>query len=437
VIKAVLVIGSGYSERIGENRRMKSRAALVAFIAGLAYVFAIMQRSSLGVAAILATSRFHTNASQLGALSVVQLALYAGMQIPVGILLDRFGPKKLLIVGSLAMAGGQAVLATASDLGLALVGRGLVGFGDAFTFITMIRLVNAWYTGSRAARIQQLLSNFGQLGQVISAVPFAALLGVAGWTPAFGILSGASLGLAVLVLAFVSDAPQGSTHQRHANIKSVLAGLAQSLKLPAVRLGFWTHFAAQSAGTVFILAWGVPYVVSGLGYSHALASSFLLIFVGMSVCYGPFVGWFCAKFPQWRVRLVSASVASVLFAVVLQIVYPGVMPAWLLAGLLVLVATGGPTSMIAFDFSRAHVARESLGAANGFINVGGFIASLTMMALIGFGIDIQQKLDCSNSACGLLFSLEHFRVAFIAEISVVGFGLVMLLRARNRLAKAE
>ena len=85
----------------------------------------------MGVATLIASERFDTNAQQLATLAVFQLVVYAGMQIPVGILLDRFGAKRLLIVGALIMATGSFTVALASNLGTAIFGRMLVGMGIA------------------------------------------------------------------------------------------------------------------------------------------------------------------------------------------------------------------------------------------------------------------------------------------------------------------
>jgi len=221
---------------------VKKRPILIATIAAAAYIVTVLQRGSLGVAALLATERFHTTASQLAALSVIQLIFYAGMQVPVGILLDRFGAKAMLLVGSLAIAAGQCVLANALDLGAALTGRALVGFGDAFTFITMLRLIKSWYSGKRAARIQLLVSNLGQLGQILSSLPFAFLLGSVGWSVAFSYLSLMSLLIAIAVLVSITDAPSVGKSHRHSSIGAVLSGLRSNLRLEQVRLGFWIHF---------------------------------------------------------------------------------------------------------------------------------------------------------------------------------------------------
>ncbi|NBS86327.1 MAG: MFS transporter, partial [Micrococcales bacterium] len=159
----------------------------------------------MGVATLIASERFDTNAQQLATLAVFQLVVYAGMQIPVGILLDRFGAKRLLIVGALIMAIGSFTVALAPNLGTAIFGRMLVGMGDSFTFISMIRMVNGWYHGSKASSMQQNVSTVGQLGQFLSAVPFWFLLESTGWIPAFSFISIVSLVVVILLIAFTSD----------------------------------------------------------------------------------------------------------------------------------------------------------------------------------------------------------------------------------------
>ncbi|MTA09120.1 MAG: MFS transporter, partial [Actinobacteria bacterium] len=170
---------------------------------------AVTQRSSMVVASLDATERFNTTAAQLASLAVLQLVVYASMQIPVGIALDKFGPRLMLSCGALIMASGQLIVAFAPGLEWAVAGRMLVGMGDAFTFISMIRMVNNWMTGRAAALAQQWLATIGQLGQIVSAIPFAAGLAIFGWTSAFAALavSGFVAGLFVFVAAL--DGPQG------------------------------------------------------------------------------------------------------------------------------------------------------------------------------------------------------------------------------------
>ncbi|GAB3840112.1 hypothetical protein GCM10027610_047120 [Dactylosporangium cerinum] len=109
----------------------------------------MFHRSSLGVAGVAAADRFGVGTSLLALLSVAQLAVYAGMQIPVGVLLDRFGSRRMLVGGGLLMVAGQLLFAYAHDIGPAIAARVLIGVGDAMTFISVLRVVAMWYPPRR------------------------------------------------------------------------------------------------------------------------------------------------------------------------------------------------------------------------------------------------------------------------------------------------
>jgi MFS family permease len=166
-----------------------------------------MQRTTIGVAGVAATDRFHSSASVLSSLAVVQLLVYAAMQVPVGVLIDRIGSRWLMAAGTVLMIAGQVTVAFAPSISVALVGRVLVGAGDAAVFISLIRLNNSWFRGRLVPQLSQWVGNIGQLGQVLSAVPFAIILHLSGWTSAF--LSAAALSVvAVLgILLIVRDRP--------------------------------------------------------------------------------------------------------------------------------------------------------------------------------------------------------------------------------------
>ncbi|WP_242614615.1 MFS transporter, partial [Actinomadura roseirufa] len=173
----------------------------------LAYVAAVLHRTSFGVAGLDAVHRFDASAGMLASFTVLQLLVYAALQIPVGLLLDRIGPRWTISGGALLMAAGQALMAAATGVGTAVAARVLVGAGDAMTFISVLAIVGAWFPGRRIPVVTQLTGLLGQLGQVLSAVPLVALLHGPGWGTAFG--SAAALGalVGVLALAVLRDAP--------------------------------------------------------------------------------------------------------------------------------------------------------------------------------------------------------------------------------------
>jgi MFS family permease len=177
-----------------------------------AAVVAVLQRSSLGVAATDALTRFGITAATLATFSMLQLLVYAALQVPVGVLIDRYGSKRLIVIGSLVMAAAQAMFAVAASVPLAFAARVVLGVGDALTFISVMRLVPAWFPPERSARITTATGPVNQLGFVASAVGFASVLTAAGWTPSFLFAALVSVGTAVLALALMRDCRTAGPH---------------------------------------------------------------------------------------------------------------------------------------------------------------------------------------------------------------------------------
>jgi MFS family permease len=405
-----------------------SRTAWAVFTAGtVAYCCAVLQRSSLGVAGVAATERFHATAAALSTLAVLQLVVYAALQVPVGVLVDRYGPKALLCTGAVLMAAGQVTVALAPALPVAVVGRMLLGAGDATTFIAVLRLVATWFPGGRVPLLNQWVGNVGQLGQVLSAVPFAALLSLAGWQSAFLAAAGLSGVALVVVLLLVVDDPPGATHQRAADLREALRALRAAARRPGTQLGFWSHFVTQSSGVVFALLWGFPFLVRAAGLPPVLAAALLTVQVAAGLAVGPVLGVLTARHPLRRSNLVLGivSVMAVTWAVVL--LWPGTPPLPLLGLLVVAIGIGGPGSQIGFDYARTFNPARGLGGANGLVNVGGFTASFVMMQVIGLLLDWQHSVLHVPE-----YGMQAFRVAFTVQYVVVGTGTVLLLHARRR-----
>ncbi|WP_345062839.1 MFS transporter [Leifsonia kafniensis] len=413
-----------------------SRSWLVFFLGSFAYLSAVLQRTSMGIAGVAASERFGGSAAVLSSLAVVQLIVYAAMQIPVGVLIDRYGPRVLMITGTALMVVGQIALAFAPSIAVAVIGRILVGAGDAMMFISVIRLISSWFSGRIVPQLSQWMGNIGQLGQVLSAIPLAWVLSQWGWTPAF--LSAASVAVVALIAVIVAvrDRPADSPdHARASSWNAAIAQLRHSFKRPGTQLGFWSHYVTQSSGTVFSLLWGFPFMVFGLGYEPHLAAAMLTILVGAGLVFGPILGLLSARHPLRRSNIVLGIVTAIGIAWAVVLLWPGTPPIWLIALLLVVLGAGGPGSLIGFDFARTFNPQRSLGAANGVVNVGGFTASFVTMYLIGLLLDLLNGWRVAHGEESNLYALDSFRIAFAVQYLVIGVGVVFLLRARRRTRK--
>ncbi|MCZ7429302.1 MFS transporter [Micromonospora sp. WMMA1949] len=401
-------------------------AALVYAVAVTAYLTAVFHRSSLGVTGVDAADRFHINAAALATFSVAQLAVYAAMQVPVGVLLDRYGSRRLLLAGGALMVAGQLLFAVATDVPAAVAARVLVGLGDAMTFISVLRIVAFWFPGRRNPLLVQLTGTVGQLGAVLGAVPLVLLLHRAGWTPAF--LTAAALGATVvlMVLVAVRDTP----HAEHAtalapDLATVRRQLADAWAEPGTRLGLWTHFVTQFSGSVFALLWGYPFLVQGQGFSPTAAAGLLTLMTMVTLVCGPVLAHLCGRYPFHRSVLVFAITAATagMWGVVLA--WPGPAPHALLVALVVVLAVNGPGSMIGFDYARTFNPVHRIGSATGIVNVGGFVASIALILAVGL------VLDLATPAGRDAPPLSAFRWAFAVQFLLWALGAAQVLRYRN------
>ncbi len=400
----------------------------------LAYLVGILQRSSMGFAAVAATERFAVAATVLSMLGVVQIVMYAAFQIPVGVLIDRWGPRPLLLAGTVFMVLGQTTVALSEHIGFAILGRALVGVGDAATFTAAVRAVAMWFDGRRLPFLSQVFAQVGQVGQLVSAFPFVLLLHASSWTIAFLSAASCSVVAAVaLVIVFLTSGAAPMPHVRQPlTLRETLRHLGEALRRPGTQVGFWSHFVSQSPLTTFTLLWGVPFLTSGIGLPTATASALVAVTVVVGMVCGPMVGILSARFPFRRTDVILALVVAmgVVWAAVLA--WPGAPPLWLLVVMLVVMAIGGPASMIGFDFARSYNPARQHGSATGIVNVGGFLAAFTMMLLIGVVLDIAGGRGSGAST----YSLASFRWAFLVQYPVVGFGAIMLLRTRRRMRRS-
>lgn len=403
------------------------RAWVVWSVATLAYVVAILQRTSFGVSSAEAGERFGAAPATLAAFVVLQLMVYAGMQIPAGLLLDRFGSRRLIVSGALLMALGQLTLAMTDSLPIAIAGRVAVGSGDALTFVSVLRLVPAWFPARRIPLITQLTGMTGQLGQVLSAVPFLGLLHGSGWSTAY--TSAAALGLfaGLAVLATVRDAPPGRTAP-HVMVKvSEIPGILRSTWMhPGTRLGFFTHMGTMFSVTAFMLMWGVPYLTNAQGLSSGAAGGVVSFGVLATLASGPVIGFLTGRFPvrrSWMVITIIVASAA-LWTIVLVRDEPS--PVWLLSLLVLVIAVGGPSSAIGFDYARSFNTTRVLGTAQGMVNIGGFLASLVLIQAMG---------SIMGAGAGLTF--DGFRAAWIAQYPLWAIALIGVIVTRKKARRRE
>jgi MFS family permease len=404
-------------------------AAWAVWAGGLVvYLVGVFQRFSLSVAGVEALDRLGITAVGLSVLAVAQLAMYAATQVPVGMLADRFGYRRLLVAGGLLMAAGQTSLAVAHSLPPAVAGRLLVGLGDGLMFICMVRIVGSWFPPRRNPLMIQVTGMVGQLGAIASAVPMVFLLRTGGWSTSFLIAATAGLMSAAAALVVLRDPPNRPV-QPPSSVRALGRSLSRTWSEPGTRLGMWTHFATQFPAMAFALLWGFPFLVVAQRLDAATAGALLTLLTLSFICCGPVLGHLVGRFPlarSWMALSVVGATAAVWTAVLL---WPGPAPLWLLVILVAVLGLNQPGSMIGFDHARSFNPNSRLGTATGIVNVGGHVASLACILLIGLMLAVFPHPGSTYDATAL-------RWAFVVQYPLWALGVVQIVRYRRKARRA-
>jgi sugar phosphate permease len=298
-------------------------------------------------------------------------------------------------------------------------------------FISLVQLVALWFPPARTAMVTQMTGVMGQLGAVAATAPLTAALHRVGWTRSFALAASVGVLLGFVLIAVVRDSP----YEDHRRDELKMSAVGRALKLawvePGTRLGLWSHFTVQFGATVFALLWGFPFLVAGQGLTPGAASNLLILMTVTAVLTSPLIGAFVTRWPYSRSTLILWIVGLIMTVWAVVIAWPGRAPLWLLVVLVVVLAVGGPGSMVGFDLARTFNPPTRLGSATGIVNVGGFVASLSTVALIGIVLDHVAPGGPST------YTVNSFRVAMSVQYIVWVIGLVQILRFRRKARAAQ
>ena len=416
----------------GANLTRATTRAWITWGAGVTvYLVAVFNRSSLGVAGPDAEHRFHINAASLSTFTVLQMLVYAGMQIPVGLLIDRFGPRRLLMTGLSVMCAAQAGFAAVDSFGPALLARGLLGCGDAMVFISVLRIVVAWFPARRVPLLTQLTSLIGAAGGIASTWPLAWALRALGWSGTFLTIAVVGACLLLLPIAIVRDTPHGHAGPRRAAgaSESILDQMRGSWARPQTRLGLAIHFTTGFPSMVFSLLWGYPFLVQGEGVGSNTASALLTLLICVGMVWSFSFGVLLTRRSDIRVPLALGVVGLTAAALTAVLAWPGRAPLWLLVVLVLAYASNGGGSMIGFDAARGANPPERLGTASGMVNIGAFSAAAIALLATGILVDATGAEHAASAA-----ALTGFKIAFCFPYVLLGLGTIQILRLSRRVA---
>ena len=280
---------------------------------------------------------FSIDTATLGVISAFFYQAYAGMQIPLGIIIDKLGPRRLLAIAAFICASGCCLTAMTNQVELVSVGRFLMGMGAAGGFLGALKVGTMWFPPHKMGMIAGLTTGLGTLGGIFGQAPLSMLNGLIDWRGSLFILTILGVSVATLIWFIVKDSPKGTVRT---SPSSDSMPLFEGLKMVVSNKQCWLiafhGFLMYVPLAAFADLWGVPYLKSVYGFKEEYAATMVSsIYVG-TIVGGLLLGPITYFFRQERLPMMMGALISCVCYVVVIFVHP--LPDWLIY---VLLFTGG------------------------------------------------------------------------------------------------
>ena len=386
------------------------------------YAFVLRVSPSVMVGELMA--EFQVGGAVFGTLSSLYFFSYAPLQLPVGMLMDRYGPRLLITVAIMLAALGAILFALAPTLEIAYLGRLLIGFGSGFSFVGALTVSTQLFRPERFAMMTGLVQGLGILGGIVGQAPLGLLVEYSSWRGAVGLLAVAGLVLTIVAWLAIRDraGPSGSG--------SPMAGL----RLVAANRETWLCAVFGLATTAPMLAfgglWAVPFIMTTHGIERAGAGSLAsLLFLGWGLG-GPVNGWISdrlgrRKAPMLALALVAtAAMAAIVGIRGLSLTTTG--------ALFFVNGFASCVMILAFAAVREHNPPGTTGAAYGLVNTFVVGSGAVFQPLVGWLLDL--GWDGTLAAGARIYAEETYRAALwtLPAVSVLGVISAFLMREPKR-----
>jgi sugar phosphate permease len=364
---------------------------------------------------------YHMTGAQYGNLSgSFYYYSYVVMQIIVGLLMDRFGPRRLLTFACALCAVGAYLFACSDQISIAMIGRFLIGLGSSFAFVGAAKLATIWLPPERFALMSGIIFCLGMLGAMFGDIMLRLIVDSTGWQSA--IFGAAVVGVIItfILWAVIRDTnPYHANHYSHhtPSLKEVLCGLMIALKKPQIWLAGIVGCLLYLFLTAFAELWGPAYLeqAHGISRSHAVNAN-SMVFLGCAIG-SPFIGWFSDLIQRRRIPVfIFGSISLVVICILL---YAQNLPLSYVYALLFLFGFFSSSQILMFAIGRELTPIKISGTTIGLINMLIMVGGVIFPPLVGKVLDICWDGTMQDGA--RVYSAHAFRVA----LSVLPIGLIL------------
>ena len=360
----------------------KKGAYLIFLLSASFYLYEFILQVAPSVMSGPMMRTFNVSAEGFGVISAFYFYAYAPMQLPAGLLFDRYGPRKLMSLALVLCALGSFFFASTESVVTACIGRFLIGIASAFSFIGVLVLISRWFPAKNFAVLAGVAQAMSSIGAISGEVPLAALTDAVGWRSASFILSGVGLLLGILLWSFIRDFPDRTTQTKPTTkLKEELQRLKEVCKQPhtwiigGYAVTIWTPIA------VFAALWGVQFLAEKYHVSVVVASSMCsMIWIGVGVG-SPAFGWLSDRVCNRRFVL-GLSSAFGFIATIILLYAPNVSMTEMYF-VLFLFGMGSSGQAVSFAVVSENNPLRLVGTASGFNNLCVLIGGAVFQPLVG------------------------------------------------------
>lgn len=403
-----------------------ARAWLIWGLAAVMFCYGFFQRVSPSVMIDPLMRDLAVGGALLGNLSALYFYVYAALQVPVGLLHDRWGPRLVLTGGAVLCGAGSLLFSLAEGLTLAYLGRMMIGGGAGVAFIGALALATRWFPPQRFALVSGLTMMAGMIGGIFGQAPLAALVDGFGWRASMLWAGVFGLALAVLLWLIVRDVPTGQAHRpadKSAPSSSFLGGLGRVLRNPANLLLCLVGASMSAPLLAFAGLWGVAWLMQVEGMTRpAAAATCSLLLIGWAIG-APLAGAISDRIGR-RLEILIAGAVTALSSL-LALIYLPELPAILRDGLFFLAGAALACMIACYAIARDVNEPALAGTAFGVVNSATVAAGAIFQPLVGWLLDL--RWDGRLEAGAPVYQAADFRFAFTALILFLVSGLAAAL----------
>ena len=379
---------------------------------------------------------FQISAAALGNLSAFYFYSYVAMQIPTGILADRWGPRRLLTLGALVAAVGAVMFALASSFAWASAGRLLIGGSVAVAFVGLLKVAASWFAPHRFALLSGLALLFGIVGAVFAGPPLRILVDLYGWRTVVLFSALATLFVGVGTWLFVRDYPHDRGYRNFSTVPSVSGATAE----PGIIAGVFQVFTYPNTVLLFVIPggmvgcvltfsglWGVPYLTTLYGISPASAATLTSALLVAWAIGGPVFGWLSDRLGNRRTLFLVGCGVSVIGWGLMVLVND--ISLTLLVPILLITGFASGCMIISFAFAKESVPVHLSGTVSGVINMGVMIGPMVLQPAVGWVLDCMWT---GTMAAGVrVYPIAAYRAGFALMLVWIAVSFVLLLLTRE------